>query len=689
MQLLSNHCSAFEPLDFQELLTLWYFQDDQPAYSASHLKRLLQTLTPLGNSGWYCAMRAAITPTGTVANLEREIEIYEFWLGQLADVDEPRWKVKREVLTQLASSLEASGAFSRVGALREQVVTLTVPGSDEHWSACMELAAFYVRFGDSIKSESVWRKAAKTYNWNFPSVKPITTLLEQYGRSGWHENRKNFAWELLDHPTAEVLRMLDIYYVKHQIKELINSCDLSGAEKLLRKRVAAIKAVPESDPDCYWQMRLSEFCHSIGNSDESTEIFNRVFAAQALLGMNTTKIRQERMRVLAAGTEREMTSSRVKSECDALKRKTDQAISELKRIRDQYADVQEELSNARERFEQTRAELRDETRRIDHEKRQVEKTNDSRRKANDKSKERADRAEKKRPQRGEGHAPPPGLGPMDFESSGMTVADLYQELRKRTEAVPKSTPQRKLPISPPALKSAIECLNISVLPFVLFASTRIDLSGSVAIASVPWEKSSPRDQGVRGDIYCPGLIRLEGAVSVRGTIYGSLFGRLPWRDCTSIFPIPGAPHVMPRAEIQKPVSTLPEMALEHFPGFGDYRTNHLELTTVGAKFGSRGTKIFIEDGDDTGPVAANLLYANPGGDPWHLQIFYNGTRSILMPHNSMVSAIIYAPNAEILMPKGNHTFVGAMVGNTIEGAGVISLAYHELLRQMQFDFGIK
>lgn len=84
-------------------------------------------------------------------------------------------------------------------------------------------------------------------------------------------------------------------------------------------------------------------------------------------------------------------------------------------------------------------------------------------------------------------------------------------------------------------------------------------------------------------------------------------------------------------------------------------------------------RIFITDEFATDAPAAIL--ETHQGRPRDLQIWYNGTREIRIEHNSRVAALIYAPNARVLVGPNNVTFFGAIVAREIIAEGNLTLVF--------------
>lgn len=84
-------------------------------------------------------------------------------------------------------------------------------------------------------------------------------------------------------------------------------------------------------------------------------------------------------------------------------------------------------------------------------------------------------------------------------------------------------------------------------------------------------------------------------------------------------------------------------------------------------------RIFITDEFETDSPAAILKFHE--GRPRDLQIWYNGTRDIRVEHNSQVAALIYAPNARVLVGPNNVIFFGAIVAREIVAEGNLTLVF--------------
>ena len=215
--------------------------------------------------------------------------------------------------------------------------------------------------------------------------------------------------------------------------------------------------------------------------------------------------------------------------------------------------------------------------------------------------------------------------------------------------------------------------------YVLFARERIALDGNIRIGSVDTSKPRiPVRRSERGDIFCPGELTLNGNVTVNGTVYGALKSN---RRVEKVVPLTTSLVSLPPAPLNSNATEYKDSTRSpRDDKGGDFKSASLELKDFGLGKYDKLTRIFLYDNFNAGPTVATLHRANYRGNPRNLQIWYNGTRRIVLPHNCNVSAIIYAPNAEVYMPSNNHNFTGAIVANTIVGEGNIEINYDDSLR---------
>lgn len=230
-------------------------------------------------------------------------------------------------------------------------------------------------------------------------------------------------------------------------------------------------------------------------------------------------------------------------------------------------------------------------------------------------------------------------------------------------------------------------IKASVIKFdyALFATRRISIKGNIHIGSKSSSDarlSYSRGDGQHGNVYCPGELRIDGNVTLNGTVYGDVKSD---RNAFKTAPASRMSGPLPAAFT---AANVPEYAEEgrsmRLSEGGDFKSAHFKARSFGRRGSSARTRIFLYDSFNSGPDAAELNYVNSGGDPANFQIWYNGTRRIVLPHNCDVHAVIYAPNAEVYLPSNNHRFVGAIVANSIVGEGNITIIFDESLKGKEF-----
>lgn len=106
---------------------------------------------------------------------------------------------------------------------------------------------------------------------------------------------------------------------------------------------------------------------------------------------------------------------------------------------------------------------------------------------------------------------------------------------------------------------------------------------------------------------------------------------------------------------------------------GDYITDSLKSLELDPN--SQGlVRIFLKDPRGSADPAT-LERVNEFGRPINLQILYNGTRRIVLLHNSRINGLIYAPCASIVTDGNNHHVSGAIVCDTMKAEGNTMVEY--------------
>jgi hypothetical protein len=106
---------------------------------------------------------------------------------------------------------------------------------------------------------------------------------------------------------------------------------------------------------------------------------------------------------------------------------------------------------------------------------------------------------------------------------------------------------------------------------------------------------------------------------------------------------------------------------------GDYTTDSLKSLELDPN--SPGlVRIFLRD-PYGGADPAMLERVNAFGRPTSLQILYNGTRRIVLKHNSSINGLIYAPRAAVVTDGNNHHLSGAIVCDTMKAEGNTTVEY--------------
>ncbi|HEY9869447.1 MAG TPA: hypothetical protein V6D08_09810 [Candidatus Obscuribacterales bacterium] len=110
---------------------------------------------------------------------------------------------------------------------------------------------------------------------------------------------------------------------------------------------------------------------------------------------------------------------------------------------------------------------------------------------------------------------------------------------------------------------------------------------------------------------------------------------------------------------------------------GDYKISSLmvggngKINVLPNADGSTGqVRFFVEGiapGENVIQIAGNGI-VNQSAKPGNLQMWYNGSKNILLAGNGNLHAVIYAPNSYVKV-TGNGNYFGAIMGDTVENQG--------------------
>lgn len=251
---------------------------------------------------------------------------------------------------------------------------------------------------------------------------------------------------------------------------------------------------------------------------------------------------------------------------------------------------------------------------------------------------------------------------------------LLQRLGKSNEA---KKIQSSIPARPVASNRAIH------LSYALYATSKIDLSGNIRIASYNSDANQGWGRGLNnGNICCPGKLNLEGNLSIDGVVFGNPEPNSKLR--ATVMPVPNEDLSVPAALSKDPRQLIPlsSAARGDLVG-GDYSSSSLKGRISVSRKLDKPIRIFLRD--EGASEIANISSANESGKPINFQIWYDGAGRIVLPHNCQFHGIIYAPNAQVQMPSNNHKIYGAIVANTITGEGNFDIKYDECLRGALFN----
>jgi hypothetical protein len=85
----------------------------------------------------------------------------------------------------------------------------------------------------------------------------------------------------------------------------------------------------------------------------------------------------------------------------------------------------------------------------------------------------------------------------------------------------------------------------------------------------------------------------------------------------------------------------------------------------------------VEDKSGKGPIFQTRGYGDNGQihEPYRLELWYNGTRSIELANCNRFRGLIYAPHTTINLGPGNVEFIGSAIAKNICADGHVELYY--------------
>lgn len=238
---------------------------------------------------------------------------------------------------------------------------------------------------------------------------------------------------------------------------------------------------------------------------------------------------------------------------------------------------------------------------------------------------------------------------------------------------------------------------IATFPCVLYAFSELSLSDNTMTGSgdsrltgqpLPW--TCRQDRGA-GDVGSPGKIEISGNT----VVFGSIFGKV----VPDITPQISVWNRLGKTKIVRHVPKLPKtLFVDHSSArtqLGDFRGGDLaggdyEATSISGGIGmgknlTKPIRIFITDARTDQRYAVNLRDTGHNTEsPQSLQIYYFGFRPIVLPHNSNVNAVIYAPYSSVTMGDNNCDFRGALIADRITTIGNVSATYDRALTGKEF-----
>jgi hypothetical protein len=129
---------------------------------------------------------------------------------------------------------------------------------------------------------------------------------------------------------------------------------------------------------------------------------------------------------------------------------------------------------------------------------------------------------------------------------------------------------------------------------------------------------------------------------------------------------------------------------------GDYKVNSISVSAnakillVPDASGNYGPVRFFVEGSSSGSSVIQLTgsaIVNPTTVPGNLQVWYNGSKGVLMAGNSNFYGVLYAPNSDIKI-AGNGTYYGALLGNSVLNTGNGAIHFDTALKEAGGTWGL-
>jgi hypothetical protein len=304
--------------------------------------------------------------------------------------------------------------------------------------------------------------------------------------------------------------------------------------------------------------------------------------------------------------------------------------------------------------------------------------------------------------------------------SRLGMHDAAAKLKEQLEAVPPIKSKNKAEQVFPTIR------------FGLFATEKISLTGFVTINSVftksttarPYPQEVPMSMPlgrnmVSGifdplasdleNVQTPGELILGGHARrftrarasqnnpfdamLRAAVYGGLFdadslAAMKEKESTSSEYFVAEPLTAPPKAI--PIS---EVSDRDHPGMIRSDAHDGDIDVVATCFAGLGgptqhkgrVRVFLIDEGRSEEKAATLRQRTSTNNPVDLQIWYGGSRNIMLEDGAAAAAVIYAPYARVLLGPGHCNFIGAIVAREIIADGHVMITFDKSLLDAKFQ----
>lgn len=224
------------------------------------------------------------------------IHYYQMWLDARIKHRGPTHKSLSRIYSGLKNICNDFEKAKEYSALQMGLDNVT---PEELYFYQLDLAMLCARNKKYDEAEEAWQKAFKKAHWKYPkkAERNLGYLLRSYSGEASDKAQNKLIFAILDHPNERVLQKLEPEF-KSKVDKYLKKNKPKLALKLLRKVVKAVENIPDSDPECFWKIRLSNVYLETGMSKESKKVFDEVINSYRAINESTDSIEEDRKKLI-------------------------------------------------------------------------------------------------------------------------------------------------------------------------------------------------------------------------------------------------------------------------------------------------------------------------------------------------------------------------------------------------------